>query len=108
MSASLTPSPKMQFLDANGAPLVGGKLYTYAAGTTTPLATYTDSTGGTPNANPVVMNARGEASVWLGASAYYFELKDSTDSLIWTADNITGQITPALVQSGAYQWLTSV
>lgn len=108
MSASLTPSPKMQFFDANGDPLVGGKLYTYAAGTTTPLATYTDSTGGTPNANPVVMNARGEASVWLGTSAYYFELKDSAGSLIWTADNITGQITSALVQSGVYQWLTSI
>lgn len=91
--ASLTPSPKMQFFDANGNPLVGGKLYTYAAGTTTPLATYTDYGGGTPNTNPVIMDSRGEASVWLGTSRYYMELKDSTDVLIWSSDNIGGFIT---------------
>lgn len=96
---TLTPSPKMQFFDANGNPLVGGKLYTYAAGTTTPLATYTDSTGGTPNTNPVILNARGEASVWLGSSPYYMELKDSTDALIWTADNISSF--SSFIQSGS-------
>lgn len=97
--ATLTPSPKMQFFDANGNPLVGGKLYTYAAGTTTPLATYTDSTGGTPNTNPVILNARGEASVWLGSSMYYMELKDSADALIWTADNISSF--SSFIQSGS-------
>ena len=30
--ATLTPTPVMQFFDANGNPLVGGKLYTYANG----------------------------------------------------------------------------
>jgi hypothetical protein len=49
MSTNLSSVPKLQFFDANGNPLVGGKLFTYAAGTTTPLATYTDSTGLTPN-----------------------------------------------------------
>lgn len=88
--AILTASPKMQFFDSNGALLVGGKLYTYAAGTTTPLATYTSQTAGTPNANPVIMDARGEASVWLGSSYYYMELRTSTDALIWSADNVGG------------------
>jgi hypothetical protein len=68
MAAMLTPSPKVQFFDANGEPLVGGKLYTYAAGTSSPLATYTDSTGNTANANPVILDSRGEANVWLGPS----------------------------------------
>lgn len=87
---TLTPSPKMQFFDANGNPLVGGKLYTYSAGTTSPLATYTDSTGGSANTNPIILDSRGEANVWLGVGSYKMVLKDSVDSLIWTVDNILG------------------
>ena len=95
MSATLTPTPVMQFLDSNGNPLSGGLLYTYAAGTSTPLATYTDYGGATPNANPVVLNSRGEASIWLSAALYKFILRDSTGALIWTADNIGGEATLA-------------
>jgi len=67
----------MQFFAADGTPLVGGKLYTYAAGTTTPSATYTDSTGASANTNPIILDSRGEANVWLSGSLYKFELKDS-------------------------------
>ena len=88
MAAMLTPSPKVQFFDANGEPLVGGKLYTYAAGTTSPLATYTSATGNTANANPVILDSRGEANVWLGPSRYKWALYTSTDTLIWTVDGI--------------------
>ena len=88
MIATLSPSPKMQFFTAAGVPLVGGKLFTYASGTTVPLATYTDSTGNTTNANPVILDSRGEANVWLGPSRYTWVLKDSLDNLIWTAAGI--------------------
>jgi hypothetical protein len=88
MTATLSPSPKMQFFTAAGVPLVGGKLFTYASGTTTPLATYTDSTGNTTNANPVILDSRGEANVWFGPSRYTLLLKDSLDNLIWTAAGI--------------------
>ena len=87
---TLSPTPFLQFTDANGSPLSGGKLYTYAAGTTTPLATYTDSTGGSSNTNPVILDSRGQAAVWLSSSAYKFVLKDSTDVTIKTTDNIIG------------------
>jgi len=97
--ATLTPVPKFQAFDANGNPLAGGLLYSYEAGTTTPLATYTDSTGGTPNTNPVVLDARGEASVWLADSPYKLVLKDATDVEIWTVDNVEG--------AGYYQNLLS-
>ena len=97
--ATLTPTPVMQFFDANGNPLVAGKLYTYASGTTTPLATYTDAGAGTPNGNPTIMNSRGEAAVWLGTSAYSFALKDANDVLIWTADNIVGLASAAALQA---------
>jgi hypothetical protein len=85
---TLTPTPKQQFLDANGNPLAGGKVYTYAAGTTTPLATYTDESGSTPNTNPVILDSRGEAAIWLGVASYKLKLTTSADVEIWTVDNI--------------------
>jgi hypothetical protein len=88
MTATLSPSPKMQFFTAAGVPLVGGKLFTYASGTTTPLATYTDSTANTTNANPVILDSRGEANVWFGPSRYTLLLKDSLDNLIWTVAGV--------------------
>lgn len=87
-TTSLSPTPKLQFFDANGAPLAGGLLYTYQAGTTTPLVTYTDSTGVSANTNPIVLDSRGEANVWLGADSYKLALYTSTGVLIWTVDNI--------------------
>ena len=88
--ASIATPPKLQFFDANGNPLAGGKLYSYAAGTTTPLATYTDAGGGTPNSNPVVLDARGEANVWFGTSQYKLKLTDADDVEIYTVDNLNG------------------
>lgn len=89
MSTFLTPSPKQQFFSDAGVPLVGGKVYTYAAGTSTPLATYQDSTGLVLNTNPIILDSRGEANIWLAPSlSYKFILKTSTEATIWTVDNI--------------------
>lgn len=88
MTVTLTPSPKMQFFTAAGVPLVGGKLFTYASGTTVPLATYTESLGNTANTNPIILDSRGEAGVWLGPSRYTFVLKDPDDNLIWSVDGV--------------------
>jgi hypothetical protein len=87
--AVLSPPPKLQFFDANGVPLVGGKLYSYAAGTTTPLATYTSAAETTFNTNPIILDARGEAEVWLGSPLYKLKLTTAADVDIWTVDNIT-------------------
>ena len=74
----------------DGTPAAGAYLYTYASGTTTPLATYTDATLGTPNANPVVLNSRGEANVWLGPSTYSLKLTTNTGTQIGsTIDGVT-------------------
>lgn len=99
MAVIATP-PKLQFFDNNGNPLVGGKLYSYAAGTTTPLATYTDAGGGTPNANPIILDSRGEASVWLGSASYKFKLTTAVDVDVWTVDNVAGDFRAALAASG--------
>lgn len=83
-----------QFFDDNGAPLNGGKLYTYAAGTTTAQTTYTTNIGDIPHTNPIILNAGGRVpsggEIWLSFSPYKFVLKTSDDVLIATYDNITG------------------
>lgn len=89
MTSIATP-PKLQFFDANGNPLAGGKLYSYAAGTTTPLATYTDYGGGTANSNPVILDSRGEANVWFGTGQYKLKLTDADDVEVYTVDNLNG------------------
>lgn len=82
-----------QFFTNSGVPLTGGKLYTYAAGTTTPQATYTSSSGVTAHANPIILDSAGRVpggEIWLTAPAYKFVLNTSTDVLIATYDNISG------------------
>ena len=91
--ASLTPTPKQQIYGSDGNPLVGGKIYTYAAGTTTPLATYTDAGAGTANTNPIILNSLGQANIWLAPSSLYkFSVYTSADVLLYTVDNIATPI----------------
>jgi hypothetical protein len=100
--AILTPMPVMQFFDGLGNPLAGGKLYTYEAGTTTPLATYTDQTGNTANTNPVILDSEGRANIWLVTTdLYYWELDNSNNVQIWTADNIGSIVASADVEGPA-------
>lgn len=88
---SVAPYPRFKGLDPNtGAFLVGGKLYTYLCGTSTPKATYTAQDGLFENTNPVQLDGSGEADVWLGSGCYKFVLADAYDVVIWTVDNING------------------
>lgn len=76
--ASLIVGTKFTATDSNGLPLAGGLVYTYLAGTLTPQVTYTTQGGGSPNANPVVLDASGRASIWLDpALSYRFIVKTS-------------------------------
>ena len=99
MTVELAPSPVFKAFDNNGNPLANGQLFTYVAGTSTPQATYVDSTQTTPNTNPVILNARGEANVWLDISlTYKLQLQDSFGNQIWTVDQIPGgYLTAALL-----------
>lgn len=94
--AALSPAPKFYEHDQDGAPLVLGKVYTYIAGSETPLATYTNAGGGTPNANPVILDSAGRANIWLSSSSLYkFIVKDSVDALVYSVDNIGGSVNAA-------------
>tara|TARA_R110000868_G_scaffold74430_2_gene215280 strand:+ start:1418 stop:3490 length:2073 start_codon:yes stop_codon:yes gene_type:complete len=80
-----------QFFDNNGIPLAGGLIYTYAAGTTTPQATYTTSAGSIANANPIVLDSAGRVpnEVWMTSGlTYKFVLKTSVGVQIGSYDNI--------------------
>ena len=86
-----------QFCDANGDPLAGGKLYSYEAGTSTPLALYSDVDLTTPYANPIVLDADGrppDGPVFLQPQGYKFILTDSDDVQVWSLDDIedVGQV----------------
>ena len=89
-----------QFFTNSGVILSGGKLYSYAAGTTTPKATFTSSSGNTNHTNPIILDSAGRVpggEIWLSAPPYKFVLNTSTDVLIATYDNITG------IGAAAYQ-----
>ena len=97
MSVLLSPvgGVAAQFFTNTGAVLTGGKLYTYASGTTTPATTYTTSSGATAHTNPIVLDAAGRVpsggEIWLTDGINYkFILKDANDVTIATYDNISG------------------
>jgi len=80
-----------QFFDNDGAPLAGGKLYTYVSGTTTPQTTYQDEAGASPNTNPIILDAAGRCELWLDpADQYTLKLTDAEDVLISTWDDVVG------------------
>jgi len=101
--AKLSPQGKFRYGRDTGngyEPEAGGKVYFYEAGTSTPKDTYTDSTEGTPNTNPVILDANGEASIWLASGAYKMAMKTSADVQLWEEDNVIGE--------GATGYLSSV
>lgn len=81
-----------QFFDNNGVILSGGKIYSYAAGTTTPATTYTSSTGATPHSNPIILDSTGRVpggEIWLAAgNNFKFILTTSLDVVLGTYDNV--------------------
>jgi hypothetical protein len=100
-AASLpAPPPVQHFVDNNGNALAGGQVFTYLAGTTTKVNTYIDSSETTQNSDPIILDGRGEANIWLDPNTTYkFVLSSPTDTdpptrPIQTADNITAFSNP--------------
>jgi len=96
MAVNLSPvgGVAAQFFDNNGVILSGGKIYTYSAGTTTNAATYTSSAGTTAHTNPIILDSAGRVpsgEIWLtDGTQYKFVIKNASDVLIGTYDNIVG------------------
>ena len=83
----ILPQPRTQFLDSLARPLVGGSVYTYAQGTTTPKLTYQDSALSVVNTNPILLDGAGSAAIW-GTGAYTFSVRNSVGALIYSGDTI--------------------
>ena len=93
MTVGLSPfaGAGAQFFTDSGTVLSGGMVYTYQAGTSTPVTTYTSSSGSSINSNPIILDSAGRtpAEIWVtSGAAYKFIVKTSTDVLIGTYDNI--------------------
>jgi len=108
MPQYLSPIGNDQFIDANGDPLSGGQIETYLAGSSTPAATYTSSSGATPQSNPVILNSLGYPTlgpIWLtGGVSYKFIIKDASGSTLRTIDDIAGVNDASVSQS---EWVES-
>jgi microcystin-dependent protein len=113
----LAPSPVQQFTDNNGNLLVGGQLFLFAAGTTTPQAAFTDASGETPLPNPIILNDRGEVApsgtgtscgLWLDPTlSYKLILSPASDTNpptnpFWTVDNVVSPQSAILAQLQQY------
>ena len=95
-TVNLSPLFNGQTMFNGIVPLVGGQIYAYQAGSSTPLATYTSSSGTIANTNPIILGSTGKlpSELWLQSGyAYKFILQDANSVTINTYDNISGIIT---------------
>ena len=101
MAYSLSPLLKPRFfVNATNKPLVGGKLYTYLAETTTPATTYSNDTG-TENTNPIILDANGECNLYLDDDKVYrLILKDANGVPYFDKDRVSS------IGGGDYKVLT--
>jgi hypothetical protein len=92
--------PVFHWVNNDNTSSAGYKLFSYFAGTSNPKATFADSSLLTPNANPVVLDAAGNANVFLDNGLYKFVLTTQTGVVLWTADNISQDAFNGLITNG--------
>jgi len=109
MTAKAQSSPIFHASDAVGAPLSGGKVFTFEAGTTTLKAVYTDPGATVPHTNPVILNARGEAIIFWATGLYKVRVEDASGVLVYEVDPFDPQVAVApepavnLVVNGSFE-----
>lgn len=93
--ATSVVNPRAQFFANNGRPLIGGRIHTYVAGSSTRATTYKDAAKAQPNTNPIILDGRGEAQIYLAEGVEYkFVVEDSKGALIYTQEPVYGAIWP--------------
>ena len=93
MALGLIPWIPMQFFDADGHPLSGGKLFTYEAGGVIPQATYSDASGAAPsvNPNPIELDVDGRPpdSIFVLPTGYHYVVTDADDVPLYDVDDVS-------------------
>ena len=84
------PNAQVQYFGNTGAPLASGQLFSYISSSSTPTPTYTSSSLGVQNSNPVVLDISGRANVWLGNQTYRLVLEDSLGNTLWDVSGVPG------------------
>jgi len=113
MTGVIATIPRIQFSNALGLPLAGGKLTTYLAGTTTPEPTYQDQDLTIANPTTITLDSTGSCVLWLDPEkSYKFLLKSALGVTQpgWPVDNIVGASTPLSLTPtlSAYAKLTTL
>lgn len=110
--ATSVVNPRAQFFANNGRPLIGGRIHTYVAGSSTRARTYKDAAKAQPNTNPIILDGRGEAQIYLAEGVEYkFVVEDSKGALIYTQEPVYGAIWPNAAEwpsdaTLSYQYMT--
>ena len=80
-----------QFFNNNGIPNAGGLIYTYQAGSSTLLSTYTTVNGNIANTNPIVLDAYGRtpSEIWMQTGfSYKLVIQTASAVTLQTLDNL--------------------
>lgn len=94
-AVAISPVARQQFFSPTGTPLANGCLFTYASGTSTPQATYSDISGNFQNSNPIILDSGGFTTLYLANQSYRFALFSSggtncaTGSQQWIQDSVS-------------------
>lgn len=110
MAAYFSPVGNGQVIDSNGNPIVGAQIFTYAAGSVSPIASFKDSAGTIAQANPAITNSLGALNdpLWLSVGVTYkIIIKDNLGVTLFTYDNITG-IESSGVAGSVDEWVSYV
>lgn len=87
MTLSTLTLPKFIEFTSGGSPLAGGKVYFFEAGTSTPKDTFSDAAGASANANPVLLDSSGRATIFMNNDGLYkVRVDDSDDVTVYEVD----------------------
>jgi hypothetical protein len=103
-AAMLAPLPpvRAEFMQ-NGNPCSGCKVYFFEPSTTTPKNTYSDALGAVPNANPVVLDSQGRATIFI-SGFYRVKVTTALGTELYTTDNVSASPSQTVVVS---EWITA-